>query len=65
MVAAVAKLKSVCPELFRVACVAQLIPKCAIKVKPHFEDVDQLIAKFKSATVKSNTRRAKFAIICW
>ena len=32
-----------------------------VKVKSPFEDVDQLIAKVKSITVKNKTRQAKFA----
>ena len=34
-----------------------------MKTKPHFEDVDQLIAKVKVATIKSKTRQAKFSAI--
>ena len=34
-----------------------------MKVKYYSEDVDQLIAKVKSATVKNKTRQAKFATI--
>ena len=34
-----------------------------MKVKSHFEDVNQLMAKVKSATVKNKTRQAKFATI--
>jgi len=32
-----------------------------MKVKSHFEDVDQLIAEVKLVTVKNKTRQAKFA----
>ena len=56
-------LKSLYPKLFHVACVAHLLHNCAMKVESHFEDVDQLIAKIKSATVKHKNRQAKFAII--
>ena len=34
-----------------------------MKVKSHFEDVDELIAKVKSATVKNKTRQVKFPTI--
>ena len=34
-------------------CVEHLFHSCAIKVKFHFEDVDQLLANVKSATVKN------------
>ena len=46
-----------------VTCVAHLLHNCAMKVKSHFEDVDQSIAKVKSTTLKSKTRQAKFATI--
>ena len=34
-----------------------------MKVKPHFEDVDQLTTKVKSAIVKNKPRQVKFATI--
>ena len=36
---------------------------CAMKIKSHFEDVDQLIAKVKAVTIKNKTRQAKFSAI--
>ena len=56
-------LKSLYPELFHVACTAYLLHNCAAKAKSHFEDVDQLIAKVKLATIKNKTRQAKVATI--
>ena len=50
-------------KLFYMTCVAYLLHSCAIKVKSHFEDVDQLIANVKSPTSKNKTRQAKFAAI--
>ena len=38
---------------------AGIIPK----IKSHFEDVDQLIAKTKAVTTKNKTRQAKFSAI--
>ena len=64
MVVAGAMLKSLYPNLFHVTCVAHLWHSCAIKIKCHFEDADQLIAKVKSVTVQSKTGQAKFAAIC-
>ena len=32
-----------------------------MKIKSHFEDVDQLIAKVKAVTTKNKTRQAKFS----
>ena len=63
MVAAGTILKSLYPNLFHVTCIAHLLHNCAMKVKSHFQDVDQLIAKVKAATVKNKTRQAKFAAI--
>ena len=51
MIAAGITLKSLCPKLFHKACVAYLLHNCAMKIKSHFEDVDQLIAKVKTVTI--------------
>ena len=56
-------LKSLYPKVFHVTCIAHLLHYCAKKVKSHFEDVDELIAKVKPATLINKTRRAKFANI--
>ena len=32
-----------------------------MKIKSHFEDKDQLIAKIKAVTIKKKTRQAKFS----
>ena len=34
-----------------------------MKIKSHFEDVDQLIAKIKAVTIKHKTRPAKLSAI--
>ena len=34
-----------------------------MKIKSHFEDVDQLIAKVKAVTIKNKTRQTKFSAI--
>ena len=34
-----------------------------MKIKSHFEDVDQLIAKVKAVTIKNKTKQAKFSAI--
>ena len=34
-----------------------------MRIKSHFEDVDQLIAKVKTVTIKNKTRRAKVSAI--
>ena len=56
-------LKSLYPKLFDVTCVAHLLHNCTMKIKSHFEGVDQLIAKVKVVTIKNETRQAKFSAI--
>ena len=56
-------LKSLYPKLFHVTCVAHLLHNCAMKIKSHSEDVDQLIAKVTAVTIKNKTRLAKFSAI--
>ena len=51
MIAAGITLKTLHPKLFHMACIAHLLHNCAMKIKSHFEDVDQLIAKVKAATI--------------
>ena len=63
MIAAGITQKSLYPKLFHVTCVAHLLHNCAMKIKSHFEDVDQLITKVKAVTIKIKTRQAKFSAI--
>ena len=63
MIAVGITLKSLYPKLFLVTCVAHLLNNCAMKIKSHFEDADQLIAKVKAVTIKNKTRQAKFSTI--
>ena len=56
MIAAGITLKSLHPKLFLVTCVAHLLHNCATKIKSHFEDVNQLIAKVKAVTIKNKTK---------
>ena len=52
MIATGITLKSLYSMLLHMTCVAHLLHSCAMKIKSHFEDVDQLIAKFKAVTIK-------------
>ena len=63
MIAAGVTLKSLYPKLFHVTCVAHLLHICVMKIKSHFEDVDQLIAKVKAVMSKNKIRPAKFSAI--
>ena len=64
MIVADITLKSLYPKLFHVTCVAaHLLHNCTVKIKSHFKDVDQLIAKVKAVTIKNKTRQAKISAI--
>ena len=63
MIAAGITLKSLYPKLFHVTCVAHLLHNCPMKIKSHFEDVDQLIAKVEAVTTQNKTRQAKFSAL--
>ena len=54
MIAAGITLKSVTQAVSR---------EVLLKMKSHFEDVHQLIAKVKAVTIKNKTRQAKFSVI--
>ena len=63
MIAVGITLKSLYLKLFHGTCEAYFLHNCAMKIKSHFEDVDQLIAKVKAVTIKNKTRQAKFSAI--
>ena len=63
MIAAGITLKFLYLKLFHVTCVTQLLHNCAMKIKSHLEDVDQLIVKVKAVTIQNKTRQAKFSAI--
>ena len=63
MIAAGITLKSLYPKLFHVTCVAHLLHNCSMKIKSHFEDVDQLIANIKAVTINNKTRHANISAI--
>jgi len=60
MTCAAATLKILYPRLLHITCIAHLLHNCALKVKNHFEHVDQLIARIKASTVKNRTREILF-----
>ena len=63
VIAAGITLKSLYPNLFHMTYVAHLLHNYAMKIKSHFQDVDQLIVKIKAFTIKNKTRQAKFSAI--
>ena len=63
MIAADTTLESLYSKLFYVTCVAHGLHNCAMKIKSHFKDVDQLIAKVNAVTIKNKIRQAQFSAI--
>ena len=63
MTLAVKTIKLLYPQLFHVTCIAHLLHNCALKVKAHYDIVDQLIARLKALIVKNKSRQAKFDAI--
>jgi len=60
MTSAGKSLKVLYPQLFHITCLSHLVHNCALKVKTKYDNVDQLIARIKAATVKNRDRQAKF-----
>ena len=58
MVAASALLKSLYPKLFHVTGVAHLLHNCAMKVRSHFQDVDQIITKVNEKQLRTKPDKA-------
>ena len=48
------------PDMFHTTCVAHLLHNCANKVQAHYNNVNNLIASVKLATVKNDSRRPLF-----
>ena len=63
MIAAGVTLKSLYTKLFHVTCVAHLLHNCTMKIKSHFENVDQLIAKVKAVTIKNRSDRQNSVLL--
>ena len=60
MAAAGAIQKSLYPKLFHVTCIAHLLHICAIKVKSHFEDVDQLNSQINAIYKLNQTSQIRY-----
>ena len=63
MTACTAALKLLYPRVFHVTYMTHLLHNCAEKVRSHFQQVDNLIAKVKAVAVKNKNRRNKFSEI--
>ena len=53
-------LKELYPSLMPVTCVAHLLHNCAMRVRVHFKNIDEIIATSKAATIKNKDRRKDF-----
>ena len=52
--------KELYSSLMHVNCVAHLLHNCAIRVRAHFKDFDEVIATIKAATIKNKDRQKDF-----
>ena len=53
-------LKELYPSLMHVNCVAHLLHNCAMRVRAHFKNIDEIIATIKAATIKNKYRKKDF-----
>ena len=53
-------LKEFYPSLTHVICVAHLLHNCAMRVRAHFKNIDEVIATIKAATIKHKDRKKDF-----
>ena len=49
-------LKELYPSLMHVTCVAHLLHHCAMRVRAHFKNIDEVIATIKAATIKDRKK---------
>ena len=56
-------LKELYPSLMHFTCVAHLLHNCAMRVRAHFKNIDEIIATIKAATIK-NKNRKKDLLVC-
>ena len=53
-------LKELYFSLMHVTCVAHLLHNCAMRVRAHFKNIDEIIATIKAATIKNKNRKKDF-----
>ena len=53
-------LKELYSSLMHVTCVAHLLHNCAMRVRAHFKNIDEVIATIKAATIKNKDRKKDF-----
>ena len=52
--------KELYPSLMHVTCVAHLLNNCAMHVRAHFKNIDEIITTIKAATIKNKDRNKNF-----
>ena len=52
--------KELYPSLMHVTCVAHLLHNCAMRVRAHFKNIDEIIPTIKAATIKNKHRKKDF-----
>ena len=57
---AVKTLKKLYSSLMHVTCFAHLLHNCAMRVRAHFKNIDEIIATIKTATIKNKDRKKDF-----
>ena len=53
-------LKELYPSLMHVTCVAHLLHNCAMRVRAHFKNIDEIIATIKAPTIQNKDRKKDF-----
>ena len=53
-------LKELYTSLMHVTCVAHLLHNCAMRVRAHLKNIDEIIATIKAATIKNKNRKKDF-----
>ena len=56
-------LKELYPFLMHVTCVAHLLHNCAMRVRAHLENIDEIIATIKAATINTKIARKIFMML--
>ena len=53
-------LKELNPTLMHVTCIAHLVHNCAMRARAFFNNMDDVVATIKAATIKNKDRKTDF-----
>ena len=53
-------LKELYPSLMHVTCVVHLLHNCAVRVRAHFKNIDEVTATIKATIIKNKDRKKDF-----